>query len=111
MTFSDYQHESRQTAIYTSRNVGNHLAYLALGVTGEAGEMADKVKKLLRDQEGAMSTEWKEAFIKECGDVLWYLAQCATELGVDFEHVAETNLQKIKDRKARQQISGEGDSR
>ncbi len=82
-----------------------------LGITGEAGETADKFKKIIRDKDGEMSDEDKEAIIKELGDVLWYVASIARYLDTSLSEVAEGNIQKLEDRKARNKLHGEGDNR
>ena len=92
MLLNDYQLESRSTARYP--DAGNNLIYPTLGLTGEAGEVADKVKKLIRDRGGVMDQQFKEDLALELGDVLWYVAQLATELGLSLEQVATANLSK-----------------
>jgi len=82
------------------------LAYCALGLTGEAGEYSEKIKKLLRD--GNLN---KELSAKELGDVLWYLTRSAHELGYSLEEIAKMNIAKLEDRRARSALSGEGDER
>ena len=109
MELNDYQRESRQTALYP--NVGRNAIYPTLGLVGEAGEVADKVKKILRDREGVFDQESKDAIKLELGDVLWYISQLASELGYELEDVANSNLQKLNDRKKRGKISGSGDKR
>ena len=109
MDFNTYQKTIRKTAIYPHQ--GDNLAYPALGLTGEAGEVADKVKKLIRDAGGVLSGDRREEMIKELGDVLWYLAALATELKVDLDEVAQKNITKVIDRKSRGVTSGEGDNR
>ena len=86
--------------------------YPTLGLAGESGEFAEKVKKVLRDHGGDYSDpELKRAMIKELGDVLWYLTACSRELGVTLEHVANANVEKLLSRRARGQIQGNGDDR
>lgn len=82
------------------------LAYLGLGLTGEAGEVADKLKKWIRDEEA----DW-ESVVDELGDVLWYVAQIAGYLGYDLSEVALRNIKKLEDRKARGVLGGSGDNR
>ena len=82
-----------------------------LGLTGEAGETADKVKKIIRDKEGKFSEEDKREIVKELGDVMWYLAGIARYLDVDLSEVAEGNIEKLASRKQRGVISGSGDNR
>lgn len=109
MDFTQYQEETKKTAIYPNR--GDNLSYPALGLTGEAGEVADKVKKIIRDDQGVITAQARHDIIGELGDVLWYLTTLATELKVDLEQVAIQNIRKIKDRKKRGVISGSGDNR
>lgn len=113
MEFSDYQAETRKTAQYPDR--GANFVFPTLGMVGEAGEVAEKVKKLMRDHDtfspAAVGAEVKTEIVKELGDVLWYLAQLATEFDVSLDEIAKQNLVKIKDRRARGKISGEGDNR
>jgi NTP pyrophosphatase (non-canonical NTP hydrolase) len=82
-----------------------------LGLCGESGEVADKVKKVIRDQGGSFSPEVIEGLKLELGDVLWYVAQLASELGLDLDHVAQANLDKLASRAARNVLSGSGDLR
>jgi len=109
MDFNEYQKESRKTAIYPQK--GNNLIYPTLGLVGEAGEVAEKVKKLIRDKNFVVDEEFKEGVKKELGDVLWYLAQLCTELGISMEDVAKTNLEKLFSRLERGKIHGSGDER
>ena len=109
MHLNDYQLESRSTARYP--DAGNNLIYPTLGLTGEAGEVADKVKKLIRDRGGVVDQQFKEDVALELGDVLWYVAQLATELGLSLEQVASANLSKLRSRSQRGTLQGEGDHR
>ena len=109
MELNHYQRESRKTALYP--NVGSNAIYPTLGLVGEAGEVADKVKKILRDKEGVFDDESSDAIKLELGDVLWYISQLSSELGYELEDVANSNLQKLNDRKKRGKISGSGDTR
>lgn len=110
MTFEEYQKESRKTAKYPAI-MGKNFIYPTLGLAGEAGEVAEKVKKILRDKGGVVSEETKKEITKELGDVLWYLSQIATELDVSLEDVAGENLKKLFSRMERGLISGDGDNR
>lgn len=110
MNFKDYQKLSRKTAIYPSK-MKSGIIYPALGLGGEAGEVLEKVKKLIRDKKMKVDGEFKEAIKKELGDVLWYTSQLATELGLSLEDVAETNIDKLFSRLKRGKIHGDGDSR
>lgn len=104
MTFSDYQFAAIKTALPSARSV----SYMTLGLAGEAGEIANKVKKLIRDGD---SPEKRAAIAAELGDVLWYVAGLATELGVNLGDVAQANLDKLNKRAAEGKIQGSGDTR
>jgi NTP pyrophosphatase (non-canonical NTP hydrolase) len=106
---ADYQHRSRATAVYP--DAGDNLTYPALGLCGEAGECAEKVKKAIRDDGGVLSDERRVALAAELGDVLWYVAQLATEAGLDLDEIAEANLAKLLSRQDRGVLQGSGDSR
>ena len=108
MDLSEYQRQSRRTAEYPREA---WLAYPALGLAGEAGEVAEHAKKAIRDDAGKISDERKAAMSKELGDVLWYVAQLATELGLDLDEIAGQNLEKLFSRQARGVLSGSGDDR
>jgi NTP pyrophosphatase (non-canonical NTP hydrolase) len=109
MLLSDYQTLSRRTATYPG--AGENIVYPTLGLAGEAGEVAEKVKKLLRDDGGVMSDERRAALAGELGDVLWYVAQVATEAGLELEEIAHANLDKLLSRQERGVLSGSGDQR
>lgn len=109
MDLQTYQRRSRATARYP--DAGSNPIYPTLGLCGEAGEVADKVKKVIRDHDGLFTDDTRAALELELGDVLWYVAQLATELGLDLEAVAEANLVKLASRSARNVIAGEGDHR
>ena len=93
MTFDEYQREAARTAQYPL--IGHGVIYPTLGLTNEAGEVAGKVKKIFRDKGGQISPADREALKYELGDVLWYLAQIATELDLSLQDVAEANLEKL----------------
>lgn len=107
--FNDYQKKCRKTAIYPK--VGKSFVYPVLGLMGEAGEVSEKVKKLFRDHGGKLTKEYRMEIAKELGDVLWYLAQLSTELGLKFSDVVEMNLEKLASRKTRSTLHGDGDNR
>lgn len=109
MTFEQYQKQSRETALYP--NVGNNFIYPTLGLVGEAGEVAEKIKKVLRDNDGIITKEKKQEIQKELGDVLWYVSQVASELGLSLEEVASLNIEKLFSRKERDMLHGDGDNR
>lgn len=104
LTFEEYQRLAQDTAIYP--NVGNNFVYPTLGLAGEAGEVANSVKKFIRDQ----NTDTPLVGL-EIGDVLWYAAQLCTELGLDLQLIAEGNLKRLKDRKERGVLHGSGSGR
>lgn len=101
-----YQARAAKTAIYPGRDTDDGLTYCALGLSGEAGEVADLVKKYLRD-----GTFDIDAFRKELGDVLWYLSSLCGELGLSLQDVARSNLEKLADRQRRGVLGGSGDNR
>ena len=109
MELNHYQRESRKTALYP--DVGSNVIYPTLGLVGEAGEVADKVKKVLRDKKGVFNEKSKDEIKYELGDVLWYISQLASELGYELDDLANSNLQKLKSRKLRGKIQGSGDDR
>tara|TARA_E500000318_G_scaffold108889_1_gene120680 strand:+ start:66 stop:437 length:372 start_codon:yes stop_codon:yes gene_type:complete len=98
-----YENLAGQTAIFPKEKA---LEYLALGMTSEAGEVAGKVKKLIRDGEGD-----KVAIASEIGDVLWYCAMMAKEVGVPLNTIMKENLKKLHGRKERGTLAGSGDTR
>ena len=109
MTFEEYQKLSRKTAIYPDKD--NNFIYPTLGLTGEAGEVAEKIKKVLRDNSGVVDDLKRQEIKKELGDVLWYLSQIATELDLSLDDIATFNVEKINSRQERKKISGYGDNR
>jgi len=106
MKLNDYQNRANETAIYPEG-----LNYPILGLAGEAGELCNKYKKILRDKGGEAALLDINEMEKELGDVLWYVAQIATELGVSLETVARVNIMKLGDRKNRGVLGGSGDNR
>jgi NTP pyrophosphatase (non-canonical NTP hydrolase) len=108
MGFDDYQKAARRTAIYDQRD---RVIYPALGLASEAGEVAGKVKKVLRDQEGDFERAPLEAIKGELGDLLWYVAVLAADLGLSLEEIAAENLAKLDARMAHGTIGGAGDER
>jgi NTP pyrophosphatase (non-canonical NTP hydrolase) len=108
-TFNNYQEATAQTAKYPPNQA---LEYLSLGIASEAGEVAGKMKKWIRDGDAKMTREeWVQAMSSEIGDVLWYAARLADELGLSLSQIAEENMDKLLDRKARGVIGGSGDNR
>src|SRR5512134_2837128 len=109
MEFNEYQSKSRKTAKYPA--IGHPVIYPALGLVNEAGEVAGKIKKIFRDKDGIITETDKDALKAELGDVLWYIAQVATELDLSLEDIAESNIAKLLDRLERGKIKGDGDNR
>jgi NTP pyrophosphatase (non-canonical NTP hydrolase) len=103
MDFDEYQSRTEETAIYPENQA---LTYLALGLNGEAGEVAEKIKKHIRD-----GKELDEDFAQELGDVLWYLTRTVDELDHSLSDIAEGNIDKLLDRQERDKIQGSGDNR
>lgn len=113
MKFSEYQAATRDTAIYPEAGTGSEiaLAYVALGLAGEAGEVANKVKKIIRDSGGVVTPEVVRDLLKEIGDFQWYAARLCDELEADGDEVLLMNLEKLQDRKGRGVLGGSGDTR
>ncbi len=109
MTLNDYQNAAKTTAVYTSAE--QRLVCTVLGLNGEAGEVAEKIKKVIRDKNSVVGDEDRREIQKELGDVLWYLAVLADTLGIELESVAALNLQKLRSRFERGTIHGQGDNR
>jgi NTP pyrophosphatase (non-canonical NTP hydrolase) len=113
MNFNEYQQKALGCATYPS--LGHNIAYPALGMVGEAGEVAEKVKKYWRKHQitdpSQMTTLQRKELGKEIGDVLWYCAALAWELGLKLDDIAEGNIAKLIDRRERGVIIGEGDNR
>ena len=104
-----YQKKATETAIYPD---SHKIVYPALGLAGEAGEVANKVKKFVRDGYDVEGFEQKKIELaSEIGDVLWYCAVLANDLGYTLQHIAQGNIHKLADRAKRGKISGDGDNR
>lgn len=108
LQFSDYCKAAASTDRYP--NECKPWVY-ALGLTGEAGELADKIKKVYRDDSGVLNQEKREAIAKELGDVLWYVTRLGATLGFSLEEIAVRNMTKLADRAKRGKIGGSGDDR
>lgn len=105
----EYQAAARKTAIYPE--IGSNYVYPVLGLSGETGEVAEKFKKLIRDKGGVITPEFQEEVKKELGDVLWYVANIAAEVGLSMGDIADTNIQKLASRQQRGVLQGSGDNR
>lgn len=110
MNFDEYQQAALKTLLKTDDDFKD-LLHGVLGLNGEAGEVAEKLKKIIRDKNSVVSDEDKQELKKELGDVLWYVAVVAELLGLSFNDVAQANIQKLADRQKRGQLQGSGDNR
>lgn len=111
MDFDEYEKLASRTAIFNDSQRLYRLYDLGLGIAGESGELVEKLKKIIRDDDGKVTEERREALKKEIGDVLWYLSQLSSALGFKFSEAAEANVKKLEDRYARDMIKGSGDNR
>jgi len=112
-TFDWYQKEAAKTDVGTSAqdNLDPGWMYYVLGILGESGELAEKVKKLFRDHGGILTPELKKNIELELGDILWYLTRFADVLGIDLADVAISNVGKLQSRMERNKLHGDGDHR
>jgi NTP pyrophosphatase (non-canonical NTP hydrolase) len=110
MKFDEYQKRALSTVL-TTEDKFKDLLHWVLGINGESGEIAEKVKKIIRDKNGEVSDEDKKELAKEIGDVLWYLAVFADQLGMSLDDIARQNLDKLQSRKQRGVLGGSGDNR
>jgi NTP pyrophosphatase (non-canonical NTP hydrolase) len=108
MRLNEFQIKSNETAIYPA---SQDIIYPALGLNGEAGEVADKIKKVLRDNRGIFTDELNREIALELGDVLWYVSTLARDLGYTLEEIAQMNIDKLKSRQERNKLGGSGDDR
>ena len=108
MTLNEYQQKALETAVYPQEF---KIIYPSLGLTGEAGECSDKVKKVIRDNGGQFTEEKKYELAKEIGDVLWYCATLANDIGFDLETIGQMNYSKLHSRQVRGVLGGSGDNR
>ena len=120
MEFNEYQKLAIKTDLdakflgeVMKKHTLNTVAFLdkVLGVAGEAGEFADKIKKIMRDKKGSFDDNDRDAIIKELGDVLWYVAVVSLYLGVPMSELAERNIEKLQSRARRNTLTGSGDDR
>jgi len=110
MTFDEYQKQALTTAVNSYEPLMAKTIW-AMGVAGEAGEVVEKWKKIVAYKDGVVTAEDKAELAKELGDVVWYIAVFASELGLSFEDVMQVNVEKLKSRKTRGTIKGKGDNR
>lgn len=115
MNFKEYQRRTGETAIYPSHDSSfptvEGLSYLTLKLNGESGEVAELIGKMIRDDNGILSTERRQKLSKELGDVLWYVSELAKQCHLQLDMIAEENLEKLADRKRRGVIGGSGSNR
>jgi NTP pyrophosphatase (non-canonical NTP hydrolase) len=120
LSFSEYQRRAAATAVYphvavnpnsVGESCGGDYIYPALGLCGEAGEVAEKIKKIVRDKDGFVDATDRAAVAKELGDVLWYVAALCKEFQLDMGEVAQGNLDKLAARAAKGTLGGSGDNR
>ena len=110
MTFEEYQKQALTTAIHHSDHLMDKTIWV-LGITGEAGEVVEKWKKIVAYRDGVITDEDKQELQKELGDVLWYIALFAESLGMSLAEIAQLNLEKLASRKERGTQRGAGDNR
>ena len=112
MELNEYQKKAAKYDLFEKVEV-KEVGFLekVLGLVGEAGETADKIKKILRDKDGVVSDEDRDLVVKELGDTLWYIAAISRYLGVDLSEVAQGNIEKLESRYQRDKLHGEGDKR
>lgn len=113
MKFDDYQKKTKKYDFFEATEILKQPGFIekVLGLAGEAGEVADKIKKILRDKNGVVSDDDRAAVIKELGDTLWYIAAISRYLGVPLSEVASINIDKLESRYQRNRLHGEGDER
>lgn len=111
MEFNEYQEKAARTATFQDKLKEYKLMYVCLGLAGETGELIEKIKKVIRNEDGVISEEKREGIKYELGDILWYLSQIARTCDISLDDVAEGNIKKLADRAARGVIKSEGDTR
>lgn len=113
MDFDEYQKAAKKYDLFRETNHLNEVGFLEkfLGLAGEAGEVTDKIKKIIRDKGGVISESDKILIEKELGDTLWYLAAISRYLGIPLSEVAKMNIEKLEGRFMRNKLHGEGDER
>ena len=108
MTFKEYQDSARKTSNYSDKY---RLLYPAMGLAGEAGEVANKIQKLMRDKDMILDEDDRLSLAKELGDCLWFISAMADDLEYDIEDIAKINIEKLASRYSRGLIGGSGDNR
>lgn len=108
MEFNEYQKKAWETAIYPFK--GENIFYPALGL-GEAGEVQNKVSKIMRDHNGKITSQMRKDLSKELGDLCWFIAAMCTELKISMGNVVKENIEKLQSRQERGKIQGSGDNR
>ena len=113
MELNEYQKKAAKYDLFEQVSDFREVGFIekVLGLTGEAGETTDKIKKVLRDKNGVISDEDRDLIVKELGDTLWYIAAIARYLGVKLSEVAAENIDKLESRYRRNKLHGEGDER
>lgn len=113
MELGEYQEKSAVTAIYPEALTGTRPAmnYAVLGLVGEAGELANKIKKIYRDDIDETTYQYRQDIMYELGDILWYIARVADEFGLELEDVGATNIRKLLARQRDGTLGGSGDTR
>ncbi len=113
MEFDEYQKKAKKYDFFEATTDLKDVGFIekVLGLVGEAGETADKIKKIIRDKGGVASDEDRDLIIKELGDTLWYIAAISRYLDVPLSKVANTNIEKLESRYQRNKLHGEGDNR
>jgi NTP pyrophosphatase (non-canonical NTP hydrolase) len=107
MNFDEFQSRSKSTAIYPDQ--GSNYLYPALGLCSEAGEVADRIKRIQRDDNNVVTDAKRQEIASELGDVLWYVAQLATEFGLSLNDVADGNIANLSNRRRNSTLQGFGD--
>jgi NTP pyrophosphatase (non-canonical NTP hydrolase) len=108
MNFNEYQ---KKAVVYALPHIKHNISYMALGLCGESGEVAEKIKKVLRDNDGVWTNDTYAQLAFEIGDVLWYLSQLSRQIGIPLNEIAVMNLEKLENRKENGKLGGSGDSR
>ncbi|MBQ6313621.1 nucleoside triphosphate pyrophosphohydrolase family protein [Candidatus Saccharibacteria bacterium] len=113
MGFDEYQKKAKKYDFFEPNKDLKDVGFIekVLGLVGEAGETADKIKKILRDKDGIISDEDKDLVVKELGDTLWYIAAISRYLDIPLSEVADRNINKLESRYQRNKLHGEGDKR